>query len=332
MLTGKAIACAVRGHFIIEAALNALILSRIYHVSDVDAESSEELGEKEVLDEAAILFDKLNKGVVSAEDICKNVILSEINTALQAQKDLVKSSRTAMQYMEMVDILWKYIRAERTGKWELHLQALSEMLSYMAASGHNNYTKSGLIYLQRMSHLEIDHPEVYQHFQNGLHVTRRSERYWAGLSTDLVIEQVLMRSMKTSGGLTRGRGMTEQQRVIWSLALPACAEVNRAMQELTGVLFNSGEQNQDMTQSRQVRDWKDTQALLCFLQESNPFIADPSLRNICTGVHVVVIPCVPGVYTIYTRYCVNKPEGVARGFISTIPSVNGIHTRWAWNR
>ena len=48
--------------------------------------------------------------------------------------------------------------------------------------------------------------------------------------------------------------------------------------------------------------------------------------------YVVVIPCLPGVYTIYTRYCVNKPEGVARGFISTIPSVNGIHTRWAWNR
>ena len=72
----------------------------------------------------------------------------KINTALKAQKELVKSSRTAMlwlQYMEMVDILRKYIRAERTGNWELHLQALSEMLPYMAASGHNNYTKSGLI-------------------------------------------------------------------------------------------------------------------------------------------------------------------------------------------
>ena len=99
MLTGKAIARAVRGHFIIDAALNAMILSRIYHVSDVDTESFEELAEKEVLDEAAILFDKLNKGVVSAEDICKNVILSEINTALKAQKELVKSSRTAMQWL-----------------------------------------------------------------------------------------------------------------------------------------------------------------------------------------------------------------------------------------
>ena len=135
----------------------------------------------------------------------------------------------------MIDILRRYIRAERTGNWELHLQTLSEMLLFLATSGHNNYTKSVWIYLQQMSHLQKDHPEVYEHFRKGLHVIRRSDRYWAGLSSDLVIEQVLMRSMKTSGGLTRGRGMTEQQRVIWSLAMPACAEINRVMQDLADI-------------------------------------------------------------------------------------------------
>jgi hypothetical protein len=69
-------------------------------------------------------------------------------------------------------------------------------------------------------------------------VVRRSDRLWAGLSVDLIIEQVLMRSMKTSGGLTRGRGMTEQQCITWLLAMPACAEVNDAMQELTRVNYN----------------------------------------------------------------------------------------------
>ena len=123
-----------------------------------------------------------------------------------------------------------------------------------------------------------------QHFQDGLHVIRRSDRYWAGLSSDLVIEQVLMRSIKTIGGLTRGRGMTEQQCVIWSLAMPACTEVNRGMQELTGVSFISGEQNKDMTQVRQARDWKDTQTLQSYLQERNSF-TDPSLQSICTRVH-----------------------------------------------
>ena len=77
-----------------------------------------------------------------------------------------------------------------------------------------------------MSSLEADHPDVYRKFEAGFHVVQRSNRLWAGLSTDLVIEQVLMRSLKTSGGLTRGGGMTERQQVIWLLFMLACAEIN----------------------------------------------------------------------------------------------------------
>ena len=45
---------------------------------------------------------------------------------------------------------------------------------------------------------------------------------WAGLSIDFLIEQVLMRSMKTSRGLTRGWGMTEQQCLTWLLSSQQC--------------------------------------------------------------------------------------------------------------
>ena len=64
-----------------------------------------------------------------------------------------------------------------------------------------------------MRSLETDHFDSYSKFEAGFHAVRRINRLWAGLSTDLVMEQVLMRSLKTSGGLTRGRGMTERQRV-----------------------------------------------------------------------------------------------------------------------
>ena len=57
------------------------------------------------------------------------------------------------------------------------------------------------------------------------------------------------------------------------------------MQELTGVNYNTGEQNKDMTAARQARDWKDTLTVLQYLQERNPFSSDPSLRSIATGVH-----------------------------------------------
>ena len=69
------------------------------------------------------------------------------------------------------------------------------MLPFFAASGHNHYLKSSYMYLQEMNDLETTHPDVYFHFCNGLHVVRRSDRHWAGLSTDLVIEQCLMQNL-----------------------------------------------------------------------------------------------------------------------------------------
>lgn len=79
--------------------------------------------------------------------------------------------------------------------------------------------------------------------------------------------------------------MTEQQRVIWLLSMPVSAEVNKAMQELTGVSYNTGEQNKDMTRARQDRDWKDTNTILGYLQERSPFTPDTTLRNISSGVN-----------------------------------------------
>ena len=135
-----------------------------------------------------------------------------------------------------------------------------------------------------MHDLQTKHPEVYKSFQDGLHVVRRSDCYWAGLSTDLAIEQVLMRSIKTSGGLTQGRGMSETQRLVWLMSMPSCAEVNNAMQNLTGVMYHTSEQHKETTKARQERDYKDTNELITFLSQRNPFNPDPSLRSITSGV------------------------------------------------
>ena len=96
-----------------------------------------------------------------------------------------------------------------------------------------------------------------------------------------------MRSLKTGGGLTRERGLTEQQRLIWLLSMPACAETNHIMQELTGVQFNSGEQNKDMSKARQTRDMKDTVTILRALTAHNPFSlgTNNKLRKIMNGVN-----------------------------------------------
>ena len=77
-----------------------------------------------------------------------------------------------------------------------------------------------------MYKLEEEHPDVFLAFKNGQHVVRRSERFWAGLLSDLIIEQVIMQSVKTTGGLTRGRGFSETQKLVWLLSTPVKARSN----------------------------------------------------------------------------------------------------------
>ena len=113
---------------------------------------------------------------------------------------------------------------------------------------------------------------------------RRTDRYWAGLSSDLVIEQVLMRSMKSTGRLTRGRGMCESERTQLMLSISACADLNGAMQKLTSTTFMTSEQHEDVTKARKARDDKYSYAILGISPGAYYFVPDPSLRNSATGV------------------------------------------------
>lgn len=205
---------------------------------------------------------------------------------LEGSKNALMKMRKSLKKKVALPHCGSSIPRWSTLDWELHLQTLAEMLPYLAAAGHNLYVKSIHLYLQIMHVLPNQHPDVYQSFMSGNHSVRRSDRYWAGLSTDLIIEQVLMRTLKTSGGLTRGSGMTEQQRLIWLLSAPACAEMNKVMQALSGVDFNSGEQNKDVSQARKLRDNNDTETVLKALVQNNPFSTTEScLRNVMTGVN-----------------------------------------------
>ena len=65
--------------------------------------------------------------------------------------------------------------------------------------------------------------------------------------------------------------------------MPACAEINSAMQTLSGVTFTTSEQHKETGATRQARDHKDTQTLVSYLTDRSPFLSDPSLRSIAGG-------------------------------------------------
>jgi hypothetical protein len=78
--------------------------------------------------------------------------------------------------------------------------------------------------------------------------------------------------------------MNESQRSTWILAMPSCASINDAMNDLTGTGFITSEQHRESGPSRMDRDKKDITAMLSFLKERDPFDDNPNLRNIETGV------------------------------------------------
>ena len=66
--------------------------------------------------------------------------------------------------------------------------------------------------------------------------------------------------------------------------MPACAEINIAMQDLLGIDFQTSEQHKECSVARMARDQLDSQKLLPFLKLRNPFDEIESLRNIESGV------------------------------------------------
>ena len=57
------------------------------------------------------------------------------------------------------------------------------------------------------------------------------------------------------------------------------------MQELTGIPRATGEQHQELSQSRTSRDWKDIFVLIQYLKDRNQFDCGEKLCNISNGVH-----------------------------------------------
>ena len=100
------------------------------------------------------------------------------------------------------------------------------MLNLFAATRHLNYAKSARMYFQMMLELPVKYPDLYEKFSTEeYHTARRTDRFWGGLWTYLMIEQCMKRSIKSRGGLTRSRGMTDTVRLTWIHSMHTCADV-----------------------------------------------------------------------------------------------------------
>ena len=291
VLSGKAYARAVRAHILIQAALVQLLLQYLSNTTATEVGTTQcvvlndmpgQFSLTEVcLAEVETVYEQICSSGTSAFTECASLsaVAQQLELIKFALKEQCRTARLWITYIELVDVLRKFLIGERTGNWLLHLEALHDMLPLFSATGHANYARSARIYLQQMHMLPQTHPWLYEQFLRGNHVIRRSDRFWAGLSPDLCIEQTMMRSGKSEGGLTHGRGVTETVRTMWLSTLTECSAVHEAMMHLTDVEKHVAE-HVETTDARMKRDKQDLDGLVKYFESYSPFRFNDTSRVI----------------------------------------------------
>ena len=263
----------IRVHFISQSALTTLLLGS----STVD-----DILKKDV----ETCFVSLLDNSATLEDIEHSNALHDIDDLLSTRlAEVCSSGRTEKllgQYFKLVAIIGLFIWAERCGDWQLHVHSVWLMIPYLhartisssvpardAQPGKHHGTR-------RIWH--VHKPWV-------LHSATRSDKYWCGIWTDMTIEQVLMRSLKTSGGLTCGRGISPSTIAKWVHSMHAASRVIDPMETFGGVACVTSEQHVDLRESNQKRDHADTATFLTWLNLHHPFQrASPLLASLASGV------------------------------------------------
>ncbi|CAK1588860.1 unnamed protein product [Parnassius mnemosyne] len=274
MLTGHAYSRAVRGHLLVQLVLAHIILD--------GANVSEE--EKKDISTMLINMEEFTPDKVK-ENASLMSTLKKCQYHLETLKENGPTAALWVQYFNMVTLMKKYINFERCGDWDGHLACVQQIIPFFHASGHFQYAKCAHIYVQDMMQLKNSHPQTYKEFaEKGFFTINRTGTPWAGVWSDMVIEQTLMRSMKSSGGLTRGRGITDSVLAKWVCGSPGCTAICTSLEEFAEVVFASGEQHVDFRQSRQQRDSRDRAKIREWFSEHPPFPKLNSLISLSTGV------------------------------------------------
>ena len=153
--------------------------------------------------------------------------LSNILGSDDVQRLLAKFSKTHCDnpnfrmwstYMNMVEILLDFIRAEKDGNCTLHLEVFAAMLPWLTIYDHTNYARCGPVYLADIKLLEMTAPEVSAEFMQGNFIVKRTKRRFNQVPADQATEWINKTCKMQNGiiGITRDYQNTDKFCVTWA--------------------------------------------------------------------------------------------------------------------
>ena len=274
ILKGKSWNRAVRAHKLTFDALFRLFLKQFKEWQEEQQRTSfEDFSQHALL--LALQFDDNSNDKAEGCSLRETQCLTHMDDFCEDLEEFVDSNQGNgtfvywMQYFNMVGALLRFIRAEREGNWNLHINSFQEMLPLMTLYDHTNYTRWGTIYLADMQQLPETAPEVHSEFMDGNFVVKESEGRFNQVSPDQALEHI-NKKCKSSGGLV-GITRTESALNRWMLTCSDHARLSDDIHAMVGASTKHHGQRKENPRSRKDRDEKDVVRLEKTLEEFNPF-------------------------------------------------------------
>ena len=136
-------------------------------------------------------------------------------------------------YIDMCQILKRYIHAERSGDWQSHLDEIEKMLPYIVSAGHQNYASCLPMYLRDVRELPNKHPDVHHLFMQDNFTVHRSSGSFNGIWTDLALEQTFNREGKTT--LLRGISQKKTAKEKYIKSVPFLTKVSESVRKMARI-------------------------------------------------------------------------------------------------
>ncbi|MES9880098.1 MAG: hypothetical protein ABW185_04375 [Sedimenticola sp.] len=272
-MSGKSYSKGVRAHKLTLQALWQLLLPQVMsYIDEQDGDLKDDIVNAAKSDEphgCDVLVT-----ILTSADFCNHM-----DSFLRDKADDL-NFQYWWQYMNMVCILLRFIRAQRDGLWDLHLSAFRDMLPFFHRYDHTNYARWGSVYLSEMNQL----PEaVKNEFEKGNFVVKGSDQRFNQVDPDHS-QEWLNGTGKKGGGIV---GITKTTSALsrWALSY----NLRALIATKTRALFMVGHDDQmihnEATPARTTRDNEDESKIVTVLQRFNVFAPDMplnSLQNIAT--------------------------------------------------
>ena len=205
------------------------------------------------------------------------------------QVEVGKKSRTGklwMEYVKMIRVLLQFIRAERCGDWDMHLYCVAQMIHVLHAGVHTAYAKLTRLYFEDMRRLptRMDADALKKYTTGGYWTIRRSNRFWSGNFTDQLIETILMRVLKSRGGVGQGRGVSPSTLAKMVYIITQTVPISESLEMFYCVYSNTNDQHKDLRPSSITRD-------CLHYSRFSDYIAHHSPLD-CTGGHKDKLVCI----------------------------------------